>query len=78
MVLDYSLVHWIAFLTAAILLNLSPGPDMAFILGHTVKSGIRTGFAALSASGRVRACMWRWRHSASRQSSRPQHSLSRR
>src|SRR6478736_3633960 len=45
--LDYSLAHWIAFLTAAVLLNLSPGPDMAFILGHTIKSGIRTGFAAL-------------------------------
>jgi threonine/homoserine/homoserine lactone efflux protein len=45
--LDYSLAHWITFLTAAVLLNLSPGPDMAFILGHTVKSGIRTGFAAL-------------------------------
>ncbi len=45
--LDYSLAHWIAFLTAAVLLNLSPGPDMAFILGHTLKSGIRTGFAAL-------------------------------
>ncbi|CCM74989.1 LysE family translocator [Rhizobium mesoamericanum] len=45
--LDYSLAHWIAFLTAAVLLNLSPGPDMAFILGHTIKSGTRTGFAAL-------------------------------
>lgn len=45
--LDYSLAHWITFLTAAVLLNLSPGPDMAFILGHTIKSGIRTGFAAL-------------------------------
>lgn len=45
--LDYSLAHWIAFLTAAVLLNLSPGPDMAFILGHTLKSGTRTGFAAL-------------------------------
>jgi threonine/homoserine/homoserine lactone efflux protein len=47
MMLDYSHAHWITFLTAAILLNLSPGPDMAFILGHTVKSGTRTGFAAL-------------------------------
>ncbi|QFY59614.1 LysE family translocator [Rhizobium grahamii] len=45
--LDYSLAHWIAFLTAAVLLNLSPGPDMAFILGHTIKSGTKTGFAAL-------------------------------
>lgn len=44
---DYSLAHWIGFLSAAILLNLSPGPDIAFILGHTVRSGIRSGFAAL-------------------------------
>ena len=44
---DYSLSHWIAFLTAATLLNLSPGPDIAFILGHTIRSGMRSGFAAL-------------------------------
>ena len=45
--LDYSLAHWIGFLTAAVLLNLSPGPDMAFILGHTMKSGTRAGFSAV-------------------------------
>ncbi|KAA1177899.1 LysE family translocator [Rhizobium tropici] len=44
---DYSLAHWIGFLTAATLLNLSPGPDIAFILGHTIRSGMRSGFAAL-------------------------------
>lgn len=44
---DYSLAHWLAFLTAAFLLNLSPGPDMAFILGQTARDGIRTGFAAM-------------------------------
>ncbi|MQB43613.1 LysE family translocator [Rhizobium sp. ICMP 5592] len=44
---DYSLAHWIAFLSAATLLNLSPGPDIAFILGHTIRSGQRSGFAAL-------------------------------
>ncbi len=45
--LDYSLTHWIGFLTAAVLLNISPGPDMAFILGHTMKSGTRAGFSAV-------------------------------
>jgi len=45
--LDYSLAHWIGFFTAAVLLNLSPGPDMAFILGHTIKSGTRAGFSAV-------------------------------
>ncbi|MDE1995692.1 MAG: LysE family translocator [Rhizobiaceae bacterium] len=44
---DYTLVHWVTFLSAATLLNLSPGPDIAFILGHTVRSGTRSGFAAL-------------------------------
>jgi threonine/homoserine/homoserine lactone efflux protein len=44
---DYSLTHWVAFLSAAVLLNLSPGPDIAFILGHTMKSGKRAGFSAL-------------------------------
>ncbi|QLL62915.1 LysE family translocator [Sinorhizobium mexicanum] len=45
--LEYSLAHWMAFLTAAILLNVSPGPDMALILGHTIKTGTRAGFSAL-------------------------------
>ncbi|MBB3453811.1 threonine/homoserine/homoserine lactone efflux protein [Rhizobium sp. BK313] len=44
---DYTLAHWLTFLSAAVLLNLSPGPDIAFILGHTIRSGIRSGFAAL-------------------------------
>lgn len=45
--LDYELAHWIAFLTTALVLNLSPGPDIAFILGHTVRSGRRHGIAAM-------------------------------
>ncbi len=44
---DYSLAHWATFLTAAVLLNLSPGPDMAFILGQTAKRGVRSGFSAM-------------------------------
>ncbi|MEZ5841160.1 MAG: LysE family translocator [Hyphomicrobiales bacterium] len=44
---DYSLLHWTTFLSAALLLNLSPGPDIAFILGQTVRGGRRTGFAAM-------------------------------
>ncbi|MDO3432318.1 LysE family translocator [Rhizobium sp. CBN3] len=44
---DYSLAHWLAFLSAAVLLNLSPGPDIAFILGHTMRGGKRDGFSAL-------------------------------
>ena len=44
---DYTLVHWITFLSAAVLLNLSPGPDMAFILGQTISNGRQGGFAAM-------------------------------
>lgn len=45
---DYSLVHWVAFLSAAVLLNLAPGPDMAFIVGHTMRGGKRAGFVAMA------------------------------
>ncbi len=44
---DYSLAHWTTFITAAILLNLSPGPDMAFILGQTARRGMQSGFSAM-------------------------------
>lgn len=44
---DYDLAHWTAFLIAAVLLNLSPGPDMAFMLGQTVRGGARAGCAAM-------------------------------
>lgn len=43
----YDLAHWASFLAAAVLLNLAPGPDMAFILGHTARSGKRAGIAAM-------------------------------
>ncbi|GED22943.1 LysE family translocator [Halomonas halmophila] len=45
--LTYSLAHWMAFLSTAVLLNLSPGPDMAFILGQTARHGRRGGVAAM-------------------------------
>ncbi len=44
---DYSPVHWTTFLSAALLLNIAPGPDIAFILGHTVRGGRGRGFAAM-------------------------------
>lgn len=44
---DYTLLHWTTFFSAAFLLNISPGPDIAFILGQTVKGGQRTGFSAM-------------------------------
>ncbi len=44
---DYPIAHWVTFFTAAVLLNLSPGPDMAFILAQTAKRGIQSGFSAM-------------------------------
>lgn len=44
---DYTLAHWSTFFIAALLLNLSPGPDIAFILAQTVRNGQRSGFAAM-------------------------------
>ncbi|KEO51318.1 LysE family translocator [Thioclava pacifica] len=44
---DYTILHWSTFLTAAVLLNLSPGPDIAFILGQTIRGGRKSGFAAM-------------------------------
>lgn len=45
---DYALLHWTTFFTAAALLTLAPGPDIAFILGQTVRGGRRAGFAAMA------------------------------
>lgn len=47
---DYSLLHWSTFVTAVILLELSPGADMAFMLGQTASNGRKAGFAALFGS----------------------------
>lgn len=44
---EYSLSHWATFFTAAVLLNISPGPDMAFILGQTARRGVQSGFSAM-------------------------------
>jgi threonine/homoserine/homoserine lactone efflux protein len=44
---DYTAVHWITFFTAAILLTLAPGPDLAFILAQTAKGGRKAGFSAM-------------------------------
>jgi len=44
---DYTLAHWGTFFVAAVLLNLSPGPDIAFILAQTARNGQRSGLAAM-------------------------------
>lgn len=44
---DYTAVHWLTFFSAAILLTLAPGPDLAFILAQTAKGGRKAGFMAM-------------------------------
>jgi threonine/homoserine/homoserine lactone efflux protein len=44
---DYTFAHWSTFFIAAVLLNLTPGPDIAYVLAHTASSGRRAGFVAL-------------------------------
>ncbi len=44
---DYTLAHWSTFFVAAVLLNLTPGPDITYVLAHTISNGQRAGFAAL-------------------------------
>ena len=53
---DYSLVHWVPFFTVALLLHLSPGPDMAFILGQPIKGGRVKGFSAMGGIWTGAAC----------------------
>lgn len=53
---DYGYIHWVSFFTVALLLHLSPGPDMAFILGQTIKSGRVKGFSAMGGIWLGAAC----------------------
>ncbi len=43
----YTAAHWVTFFSAAILLTLAPGPDLAFILAQTAKGGRKAGFQAM-------------------------------
>lgn len=59
---DYSLAHWMGFTAAAVLFIATPGPDMACILGQTVRGGRAAGMAAcagiwLGALGHVLAAV---------------------
>ena len=42
----FGIQHFALFLTAGILLNLTPGPDTAFILGRSIAGGRRIGIAS--------------------------------
>jgi threonine/homoserine/homoserine lactone efflux protein len=62
--LEYPLIHRLALLTAAVLLNLTPGPDITFILGQTVKGGMQSDFAAVIAVPALAFPAIKWNGSA--------------
>lgn len=42
----FDLSYWIVFFAAALALNLSPGPDLIYILSRTLAQGVRVGIAS--------------------------------
>jgi len=42
---------WMLFLSAAILLNIAPGPDMIYLISKTMSQGKRVGFASILGLG---------------------------
>ena len=44
---EYSILHWSTFFAASVMLVLSPGPNVAFILSQVLKGSKSAGFAAL-------------------------------
>ena len=55
----FGIQHFALFLAAGILLNLTPGPDTAFILGRTLAGGRRAGIASslgISVGSMVHTC----------------------
>jgi len=44
-------VYWTLFLSAAVLLNIAPGPDMLFLISRTLTSGRTAGFASMLGLG---------------------------
>lgn len=41
-----SLSYWLVFLSAALVINISPGPDLIYILSRTIAQGRRVGIAS--------------------------------
>ena len=42
-----SLSYWLLFFSAAFAINISPGPDLIFVLSRTIAEGHKVGFASL-------------------------------
>jgi len=52
----FGIEHFTLFLAAGILLNLTPGPDTAFILGRSIAGGRRVGVASALGIGLGSVC----------------------
>jgi threonine/homoserine/homoserine lactone efflux protein len=48
--------HLLFFIAAGLLLNLTPGPDVLYIVTHALRSGARAGMVAAWASRPVVLC----------------------
>jgi threonine/homoserine/homoserine lactone efflux protein len=44
-------VYWFLFISTAIILNISPGPDLIYLISKTMSYGKRTGFATMLGFG---------------------------
>ena len=53
MMTDYlpSFPVFLAFASAAVLLALTPGPDMVYFVGRTLAGGVKAGIAAFAGAG---------------------------
>ncbi|MDC7125081.1 MAG: LysE family translocator [Spirochaetales bacterium] len=43
--------YWIVFISAAVILNISPGPDMIYLISQSMSSGKKVGFASVLGLG---------------------------
>jgi threonine/homoserine/homoserine lactone efflux protein len=43
--------YWLLFISTAIILNISPGPDLLYLISKTMSYGKRTGFATMLGFG---------------------------
>jgi threonine/homoserine/homoserine lactone efflux protein len=43
--------YWLVFITAAVVLNISPGPDLLYLISKTLSYGKRAGFATVLGLG---------------------------
>lgn len=43
--------YWVPFIITAVILNITPGPDMIYLITQSVSSGKKAGFASILGFG---------------------------